>query len=209
MYYKNIRVKPLPDTPAWQPLFNGKDLEGWEQLNGTAKFEIEDEVIVGTTVEGSANSFLCTKKHYSDFELEFDVKCDPRLNSGVQIRSQSLKEYQNGRVHGYQVEINPSDRAWSGGIYDEARRGWLCDLKDNEEGRKAFKNNEWNTYRVLCYGDKIMTWINGVPTADLTDDMTKEGFIALQVHSFKGDTPAHVWWKNIRIRDLSKTMPSE
>ncbi len=203
IYYKNIQVMPLPDAPEWKPLFNGKNLEGWEQLNGKAKYEVEDGVIVGTTVEGSANSFLCTEKDYSDFELQFDVKVDPRMNSGVQIRSQSLENYKNGRVHGYQVEIDPSDRAWSGGIYDEARRGWLSDLKDNEEGRKAFKNNEWNTYRVLCYNDMIMTWVNGVPTAMLEDDMTKEGFIALQVHSFRGDTPAQVRWKNIKIRDLS------
>lgn len=209
VYYKNIRVRPLPDLPKWKPLFNGKNLEGWEQINGEAEYSVEDGTIVGTTVKGSPNSFLCTKKHYTDFELEFEVKDDPRLNSGVQIRSNSLPDYKNGRVHGYQVEIDPSDRAWSGGIYDEARRGWLDDLKDNEAARKAFKNGEWNTFRVLAFKDRIMTWVNGVPAANLEDDMTHKGFIGLQVHGFRGDPPAQVRWKNIRIRDLSKLFDKE
>jgi hypothetical protein len=203
IYYKNIRVKVLPDLPKWEALFNGKNFDNWEQLNGTATFEAIDGVAVGTTKEGSPNSFMCTKKNYGDFELEYEAWVDPRLNSGVQIRSQSLKDYKNGRVHGYQVELDPSKRAWSGGIYDEARRGWLFDLKDNEKAQKAFVNNQWNTFRVLAIGDSIKTWVNGVLAADLKDDMTKEGFIALQVHSYKGDTPAQVKWKNIRIRDLS------
>lgn len=205
VYYKNIRVKALPELPDWKPLFNGKNLDGWKLLNGTADYTVDDGVVVGTTKEGSPNSFLCTEKNYSDFELEFDVWVDSRLNSGVQIRSNSLPEYKDGRVHGYQVEIDPSDRAWSGGIYDEARRGWLNDLKENEPARQAFKKDEWNHYRVLAVGDSIKTWVNGVPAADLRDDMTKTGFIALQVHSFKGDTPARVKWKNIRVRDLSET----
>ncbi len=204
IYYKNIRIMPLPEMPEWKPLFNGENLEGWERINGKAEFTVEDGALVGTTVEGSPNSFLCTKKHYSDFELEFEVKVDPRLNSGVQVRSNSKEDYKDGRVHGYQVEIDPSDRSWSGGIYDEARRGWLNDLKDNEEARKTFDVKKWNTFRVFCYKDRIMTWVNGVPAADLEDDMTRKGFIGLQVHSFKGDPPAQVKWRNLRIRDLSR-----
>ena len=136
----------------------------------------------------------------------------PKLNSGVQIRSQCFDEPKEvgaarrspaGRVHGYQVEIDPSDRAWSGGIYDEGRRGWLNDLKDNEAARKAFKQGEWNTFRVECRGDSIKTWINGVPAADLKDDMTPEGFIALQVHGVGAETePREVRWRNIRIQEL-------
>ncbi len=193
------------DSGGWVMLFNGKDLEGWEQLNGTARYEVKDGVIVGTTAKGSPNSFLCTKKLYSDFELEFEVNVDPRMNSGVQIRSESRKDYKDGRVHGYQVEIDPSARAWSGGIYDEARRGWLYDLKNKPEAQKAFKNGEWNHFRVLCVGPSIKTWVNGVPAADLTDTMTLTGFIALQVHASKSETPLQVMWRNIRIRELDKT----
>jgi len=105
-------------------------------------------------------------------------------------------------VHGYQVEIDPSERAYSGGIYDEARRGWLNDLKDNEAARKAFNVKEWNHYRVVAIGDWMRTWVNGVPAADLVDSMTQTGFIGLQVHGVKTKEPLTVRWRNIRIQDL-------
>lgn len=201
VHFKNIMVKPLPDDDGGSvSLFNGKNLDGWRQINGTAKYEVQDGTIVGTTAKGSPNSFLCTEKHYSDFELEFEVKVDPRLNSGVQFRSNSLKEYRNGRVHGYQVEIATNN---AGRIYDEARRGrWLDEAPNAEKARQAFKVNEWNKFRVVCVGDSIKTWLNGVPIADITDSMTKKGFIGLQVHSFGGDPPAQVRWRNIRIKEL-------
>lgn len=197
--------KPAADTAKndqWQELFNGRDLTGWKQINGTAKYEVVDGTIVGTTVEGSPNSFLCTTKNYGDFELEFEVKVDTPLNSGVQIRSNSLPDYQNGRVHGYQVEISTNGEA--GFIYDEARRGWLSTDRSNEAARAAFKDGEWNKYRVVCQGDSIKTWINDVPVADVKDDMTPTGFIGLQVHSYKADKPAQVRWRNIRLKELSK-----
>lgn len=186
----------------WVMLFNGKDLSGWVQINGTAKYTVENGVIVGTTAKGSPNSFLCTEKEYGDFILEFEVLLDDRLNSGVQIRSQSLKDYQNYRVHGYQVEIAANGNA--GFIYDEARRGWLntdADRADDAK-QKAFKKGEWNQYRVECRGDSIKTWVNGILIADLHDSMTPKGFIGLQVHAFDGDSPAWVKWRNIRIKEL-------
>ncbi|MBN2634384.1 MAG: DUF1080 domain-containing protein [Bacteroidales bacterium] len=179
-----------------------KDLSGWEQLNGTAPFRVEKGVVIGTTVTGSPNSFMCTKEKYGDFILEFDTWFDPKMNSGVQIRSESKADYQNGRVHGYQIEMDPSARAWSGGIYDEARRGWLYTLDKNPAGQKALKVGEWNHYRVEAIGNSIRTWINGVPCADLVDDLTPSGFIALQVHSIGNDKAREgleVKWKNIRI----------
>jgi hypothetical protein len=192
----------------WENLIT-KDLSGWEQLNGTAPFRLEKGMIIGTTVLNSPNSFLCTKEKYSDFILEFDTWFDPNMNSGVQIRSESTPDYQDGRVHGYQVEMDPSSRAWSGGIYDEARRGWLYTLDNNPEGQKALKVGEWNHYRIEAIGNSIRTWINGVPCADLLDDMTPSGFIALQVHSIGDNESAvgeEVKWKNIRIitRDPDK-----
>ncbi len=192
------------EDKKWEALFDGKTLSGWIQRGGKARYHVEDGAIVGTTVPNTPNSFLCTEKTYSDFILELDFRIDPGLNSGVQIRSQSLKSYKNGRDHGYQVAIDPSVRAWSGGIYDEARRGWLNNLADNEPARKAFKNGEWNRFRIEALGDSIKTWLNGVPAADLVDSMTPSGFIALQVHSTKSQKPLHVWWRNIRIRDLSQ-----
>lgn len=192
-----------PDEAGFVSLFNGQNLDGWIQRGGKAKYEAVDGMIVGTTVLDTPNSFLCTKRDYADFILELDFKVDDGLNSGVQIRSQSLPDYKDGRVHGYQVEIDPSDRAWTGGIYDEARRGWLNDLKNNPAARQAFKRGEWNHFRVECRGDSIKTWLNDVPAADLKDGMTPSGFIALQVHSTKSKEPLQVRWKNIRLKELS------
>ncbi len=186
----------------WVDLIKGKNLRGWKQLNGNAKYEVIDGMIVGTTVANTPNSFLVTKKDYSDFVLEFDFKVDPKLNSGVQIRSHSLKEYNNGRVHGYQIEIDPSDRAWSCGIYDEARRGWLYPLANNPKAQKAFKQNQWNHYHIEAIGNNLRTWINGVPAANLIDDADASGFIALQVHGIgnnKSKEGINIIWKNIRI----------
>ncbi len=193
------------------PLFNGKNLKGWVQKGGKAEYKVVDGVIVGTSILNSGgNSFLCTEKFYSDFMLEFEVKVENDLNSGVQIRSNSFPEYINGRVHGYQCEIDPSDRAWSGGIYDEARRGWLNDLQKNKPARKAFKREEWNKYRIEAVGNTIRTWINGVPAANLIDDMTATGFIGLQVHAvYKEEQDGlQVMWKNIRIatKNIEKSL---
>ncbi|MGI6454824.1 MAG: 3-keto-disaccharide hydrolase [bacterium] len=188
---------------GWIPLFNGKDLEGWRQINGTADYKVEDGVIVGTTKEGSPNSFLCTLDEYCNFELKFEVKVDDPLNSGVQVRSHSYPGYKNGRVHGYQVEIEAQRKGGdepgsdAGYIYDEARRGWLSQERNK---RDVFKNGEWNEYRVLCQGNTIKTWINGEPITEVTDDVDDCGFIALQVHSFRGDKPAQVRWRNLYIK---------
>jgi len=188
------------DDSGWNSLFNGRDLTGWKQRNGTAVYKVEDGTIVGTTTQGSPNSFLCTERDYGNFELEFDVKLDTQLNSGVQIRSLSTPEYQNGRVHGYQAEISTDGNA--GFVYDEARRGWLSKDRNNAQAKAAFKDGQWNHYRVICQGDSIKTWVNGVPVADLTDSMTKSGFIGLQVHSVGGDPHWQVRWRNLRLKEL-------
>jgi hypothetical protein len=186
----------------WTNLFNGKDLKGWKQLNGKAKYTIENGEIVGTTVSDTPNSFLATEQDYGDFILELELKVDNSMNSGIQFRSLSKADYKDGRVHGYQMEIDPSDRAWSGGIYDEARRDWLYIPNSNPEGKKAFKKDAWNKYRIEAIGNIIRTWVNGVPVAYLVDDVTPKGFIALQVHAIgKNDTPGkQIRWRNIRIQ---------
>lgn len=186
----------------WQNLFNGKDLKGWKQLNGKAKYEVINGEIVGTTVANTPNSFLTTEKNYSDFIFEVELLVDNSMNSGIQFRSESKADYMNGRVHGYQAEVDPSDRAYSGGLYDEARRGWLYPMDVNPKGKTAFKKGEWNKYRIECIGNSIRTWVNGVPTASLIDDLSPSGFIALQVHSIgKNDEPGkQIRWRNIRIQ---------
>lgn len=187
---------------GWRSLFNGENLDGWKRLNGEAEYRVEDGQIIGVSRMNTPNTFLATEELYSDFILEVDVKVDPLLNSGIQFRSNSMPEYRNGRVHGYQAEIDPSDRSYSGGIYDEARRGWLYPLSLNPMGQKAFKNGQWNTYRIEAVGNELRVWVNGVNTANLVDDETAEGFIALQVHSIGDEYMAgrEVRWRNIRIR---------
>ena len=207
-------VVAAQEAEHWVSLFDGKTLNGWTRRGGEATYRVEDGAIVGTTipgrevngkmVSGTPNTFLCTDRVYGDFILELEFKIDPGMNSGVQIRSNSYAGYKNGRVHGYQVEIDPSDRAWTGGIYDEGRRGWLFNLQDKEEARKAFKQNEWNHFRIEARGDHIKTWVNGVPAADLNDPMTLRGFIALQVHGSKAPEPKEVRWRHIRIQDFDR-----
>jgi len=179
------------------------NLDAFVKRGGKAEYELKDGVIIGKTRPKTPNTFLCTKKNYSDFELVYEFKVDPALNSGVQFRS-NVRKGKNGseRVWGYQCEIDPSERAWSTGIYEEGGRGWLNPLKNNEAARKAFKQNEWNKVRILAVGGHLKTWINGVASADLKDSKTATGFIAFQVHSVRYSEERLVMWKNIKIREI-------
>ncbi|MDP5168643.1 MAG: DUF1080 domain-containing protein [Bacteroidia bacterium] len=193
----------LPATFAqdgWTPLIPQKGLKGWKQLGGQATYVNDGGTIVGTTVVNTPNSFLATEKTYGDFILEGEVKFDD-TNTGIQFRSLSNTDYQNGRVHGYQMELDPSGRKWSGGIYDEGRRGWLYPVELAPEGRDALALGQWNTFRIEAIGSVIRTWINDIPTAHLIDEMTAEGFIALQVHSVGAEEGGKtIYWKNLRIK---------
>ncbi len=203
----------------WHSLFNGKDLTGFKQLEGNAKYQVKGEEIIGTTVFGEKNSFLATDNPYGDFILELDLKLSGNMNSGIQFRSEVTHETnilgnptEGEVVYGYQMEIDPSARAWSGGIYDESRRGWLYSLEYNTAAKKAFKPTDWNHYRIECIGNTMRTWVNGIPCAYLIDDKTASGFIALQVHSIekKEDAGKEIHWKNIRIQTKNlKASPSD
>jgi hypothetical protein len=218
---------PIPAADGWIDIFNGKDLSGWTQRGGAAKYEVKDGVIVGSAVLNTANSFLCTEKSYGNFILELDFRVDPALNSGVQIRSECFdtattvttdgKEIKiaGKRVHGYQVEIDMDSgkkRWWTGGIYDEGRRAWLFPGKNGgdgkkftEQGGKTSKPNDWNHFKVEANGDSIKTWLNGELRADLKDNMTPVGFIALQVHGVGKDQAKagiKAEFKNIRLKQL-------
>jgi hypothetical protein len=193
--------------PGMVNLFNGKNLEGWTQRNGTATYRVDGDSIVGTTSEGSPNSFLCTDKLYGDFELKFDVKVDAKLNSGVQIRSQSKGDKPEGRVNGPQVEISVND-GMAGYVYGEAAGGWMTP-DDVRKPHKYFKDGEWNSYHVVAFGNRIETWINGQQISDLTHDERykshPKGFIGLQVHGIGGGQgPYEVRWRNLQLRDLSE-----
>ncbi|PTY08007.1 DUF1080 domain-containing protein [Opitutaceae bacterium EW11] len=228
-----ILAAAAPAGAGWIPLFNGKDLSDWSQKGGSARFEVRGDEIVGTSVPNTPNSFLCTKRTFGDFVLEYDFQVDPRLNSGVQIRSQSFDAETRtdwdgrsitipaGRVHGYQIEIDPDvkrGRLWTAGIYDEARRGWLFPSDGEKgsqgqafsaQGRKLFRPGDWNHVRVEAIGDSLRTWLNGQPCAVLRDAMTPRGFIALQVHSIGSDASlagAQVRWRNLRLKPMANTL---
>ncbi|MEO5914032.1 MAG: DUF1080 domain-containing protein [Luteolibacter sp.] len=215
---------------GWSDLFNGKDLDGWVQRGGKAVYAIEDGCVVGTSTLNTSNSFMCTGRDYGDFILEYEFKVDPRLNSGVQIRSQSSSSSEElewdgkkinipaDRVHGYQIEIDPNpkqNRWWTGGIYDEARRGWLYPgilggegKQFGDQGRKIFKQGDWNKVHVEAIGDSIKTTLNGTPCASIKDSMTPSGFIALQVHAIGSDKSvegSQVRWRNIRIKEVKSS----
>ena len=189
----------------WKNLFNGKDLRGWKAIAGKATFEVKDGVIEGTAVHGTGNTFLVSEEMYTDFILEVDLKINHiSSNSGIMARGQFDPAARNGEglVFGYQIEADPTPRAWSGGVYDEARRGWFYTLDLNPAAKTAFKMGEWNTYRIEAIGNTIKTWVNGQEVAYFVDDMDAKGFIGLQVHSIqkKEDEGRKTYFRNVRIQ---------
>jgi hypothetical protein len=198
-----------PRDEPWVALFDGKSLDGWTVRGGHATYHVEDGAIVGTTAEGSPNTFLC-KGDYGDFELTLEVKCDPALNSGIQVRSH-VREDKNapakgastgGVVYGPQCEIAAHATGTAGRFYDEGRRGrWLAEIDPQAKG--AFQDDGWNRYRILVTGKRYRSWINGVPASDFEDELDQRGFIGLQVHGIApGSGPYQVRWRNIQIREL-------
>ena len=200
-------IAPTLALADWTPLFDGKSLEGWTVVNGTAPYAIEDGAIVGRTVHDSPNTFLATNREYQDFVLEFEYTLEEGVNSGIQFRSLSKPDHMNGRVHGYQFETETSSRGWSAGIYDEARRGWLYPVEFNPDAKPLYRPNQWNAGRIVCAGSDVRTFLNGQQVAHLVDDLVHPGFIALQVHSINKNSPAGqtIRWRNIRIKELDTT----
>ncbi|MCD4710831.1 MAG: DUF1080 domain-containing protein, partial [Bacteroidales bacterium] len=203
------------NAQEWVDLFNGKNLKGWEKLDGSAGYRVENGEVIGVSKTGTPDSFMATKKLYSDFILEYEMKMDRGLNSGVQFRSVALQPDGTERVNGYQVECDDHDnRPWAGGIYEQASRGWLYPMSYHMCVTKENRRGEWNKVRVEAVGSTIRTYINGVNFANLVDDARQEGFIALQVHSIGNTTELEgkeIRWRNIRImtKEPKKYMKSD
>ena len=203
---KGEKAEARTDADGFTVLFDGETLDGWTQKNGFATYLVEEvdgaPAIVGRTAKGSPNSFLTTDGTYGDFILEFEVKLPTKnLNSGVQVRSQQKDGKPDGRVFGPQVEIesSPGD---AGYIYGEAFGGWL-DPQDQHPKQDLFQNGQWNTFRVEARGDNIKTFVNGEPVSDLKNKkVDQEGFVGLQVHSYRGPETGVVMWRNLRIKEL-------
>ena len=187
---------------GWKNLIQGKSLDSFDKRQGTAEYIFDGDQLTGISKMGSPSTYLCTKERYSEFIMEVEVKIDMGLNSGVQFRSNSIESFKKGQVHGYQAEIDVSERKWSGGIFDQSRRGWIYPVTMNEKGQNAFQNGSWNKYRIEAVGNTIRTWVNGIQVTNLVDDMTAEGFIAFQVHSIgnsKDRDGLKVHWKGAHI----------
>ena len=215
---------------GWTNLFDGKTLNGWKILNqdwthadSNPDFYVENGMIISKAVLNTDGGYLVTEKMYSNFILELDVKVDSTLNSGIQCRGQIWEKdtattyvagnaertvrqskWRKGYVWGYQIEIDPSKRAWSGGLYEPGNRGWVVTLDGNEKARQAFKNMEWNHFKVKMDGNRIQSWVNDIPVVDTVDDMSASGFIGLQYHGvYSGNQKDKTtMWKNIRIKEL-------
>ncbi len=192
---------------GWQQLFDGKTLTGWKKMGGTAQYRVEDGAIVGITTAGSPNTFLvCEKKFPGDFILELEAKMDDTVtNSGVQFKSNHNPAANGGkgRLYGYQFDMDPSSRRWSGGIYDEARREWLYPVSLNQAAQIFFTPGVYHTIRIECFGNSVRTWLDGKAVAYLVDSITaNEGLIGLQVHSISKPELAGIkcYWKNIFIK---------
>ena len=214
-------IQQTDDQSQWEELFDGKTLNGWGLKEAEANFYVEEGMIVGEAGFKTPNCYLATDKSFDNFILELDFKVNSPLNSGVNIRSvvrekDTTMMYMNGRMEesehsfpsgtvvGYQIEIDPSERAWSGGLYEVGGRGWLQNLKDQPEAGKAYNNNDWNHFKIKANGNHIQTWINGIVAIDVREDLWKSGFIGFQMHGVYDETQVgkKMYFKNIKIRKL-------
>lgn len=204
----NSAADPVVSAPeeasAWVSLFDGKSLDGWTVHGGKHDFSVDDGVVTGTAAAGEPNAFLVTESEYSDFIFEVDFLSDGSMNSGVIFRADYDPEYRDGRLFGYQADIDPTDRGWTGGLYEEALRGWLVPIEDNPACRASFKQGDWNTMRIEALGSDLRIFVNGVPCARSTEDNLTDGVIGLQVHSVKpggrmGEPGNWIRFRNMRI----------
>lgn len=183
-------------------LTNGRDLSNWETYGGKAPYELRGDTVIGTAVVNTPNTFLCTRSPYSDFILELEFMDEAPLNSGVMARGQWRQEGDIRRVFGYQVEIDPTARGYTAGIYDEARRGWIYPVHYNDAARTLYRYGEWNALRVEAVGNEIRTFLNGQSVANLIDDVDDSGMICLQVHAIDDALKGRqIMWRNIRVLD--------
>lgn len=194
-------IMPAEEETRWIELFDGQSLKGWNQVNGEAPYETVDGVIRGTNIFDTPNSFLATDAEYSDFVLEFESRSIGDANSGVQFRTELAPGTWSGVV-GYQLDIDPSERRWTGGIYHEGVHVWRHSMARNPDCQAAYQHGEWNAYRIEATGSVIATWVNGVPCAHMAGEHHASGFVALQVHAIGQEEKylgSFTEWRNLRI----------
>ncbi len=207
--FRNVWIRDWK-APKWQPgewQTPFEDPSNWMVRGGKAHFELKDGVLRGTTRPNTPNTFFTSRQEYDDFELLFEARVHPELNSGVQIRSELVGDpgERSAPLRGYQVEIDPSPRAWTAGLYEERGRGWLHPLNTQPYAREAFRPSQWNQFRVLAEGPRIRTWLNGIPVADVYDAERTTGHLGFQVHGVGERTDLlEVAWRHVRVRTLRR-----
>ncbi len=192
---------PEPGESRWRDLFDGQSLDGWQQLNGNAPYTVVDGAIRGMNVLQSPNSFLATEDEYADFVLEFEARSQGMANSGVQFRTEAAPGTWSG-VIGYQLDIDPTERRWTGGIYHEGVHRWRHSMARNPDCRAAYRHGEWNTYRIEAVGAVMATWVNGIACAHMVGDHHERGVIALQIHDIGVDASlvgGFTEWRGLRL----------
>lgn len=176
-----------------QPLFNGKNLDGWT-VHGTEKWYVDKGELVCESGPDKQYGYFSTNKNYRNFLLTVTFKQEANGNSGVFFRS----SIDGVKISGWQVEVAPVNMH-TGGIYESYGRGWLIQPKQEDE--KYLKTGEWNTMEIKVVNDEVTTWLNGHMMVNLKDETIGKGtgFIALQIHDGGG---IKVRWKNLLIREL-------
>lgn len=185
---------------GFQPLFNGKDLTGWE--GDTTLWFAENGEIVGKSPGIKRNEFLATKDRYGDLILKFKfrvVNTSGQANSGMQFRSERVPN--SSEVSGYQADVG--QQYW-GCLYDESRRKKVLVQAPKDELEKVLKRDGWNEYVITCKGAHITLELNGLKTVDYTeaeppDKIARSGIFALQIHA---GGPMEIHAKDILIKPL-------
>ena len=193
-------VPPKPET-RWQTLFDRDSLVGWRIINGDLPFSVENGEIIGKTAAGIPTRYLATEKQYGDFILELEINNAEGENSGIQFRSIQAPQFRAG-LTGYQMEADPSPRAWTGGIFFEGLGQWRYPIIDNPKCTSAWNPEGWNKLRIEAKGPLLRTFVNKQSCAYLYDATLDEGYIALQIHSIgrmPGRADAPTRWRNIQI----------
>jgi hypothetical protein len=200
-------AEPKAAAEPWVSLFNGRDLTGWKMvaLTNPAPAVVEDgAMVLRQRINTIEHTFVASEREYDDFILELDLKDDPGFNSGILLRCVAASADAKVRLNGYQVKIDNTPRAWTGGVFDDFGDSWtwLHDLAENDAGRASFKLGEWAHFRIECIGATIKVWVNGVPTCNLVDEKYRKGVIAFKIHAVGNspqDTASVIRLKNIRI----------